>query len=150
MVSRSDTNPTALITRGEFDQAFANPTEELNRTAQNIGTRLHTEKADSRGSASGAKTRCREETVSQVAGTMTKVVEEAHSLGVKEKVIQAALDGLSEILTDVASNTSHETTVALRRADESAQEAPRVNAVLNEADKCVEDLNERLQKLETN
>ena len=115
MVSRSDTNPTALITRCEFDQAFTNPTEELNRTAQNIGTRLHTEKADSGGSASGAKTRCREETVSQVAGTMTKVVEEAHSLGVKEKVIQAALDGLSENLTDVASNTSHETTGALRR-----------------------------------
>ena len=76
--------------------------------------------------------------------------EEAHSLGVKEKVMQAALDGLSENLTNVASNTSHETTGALRRADESAQEARRVNAVLNEADKCVEDLNECLQKLETN
>ena len=75
--------------------------------------------------------------------------EEAHSLGVKEKVMQASLDELSENLMNVASNTSHETTGALRRADELAQEARRVNANLNEAGKCVDDLNERIQKFET-
>ena len=153
MVSRSD----SVITRGEMNRAFEDYTAELNIRQGQVMERILLieqtltgvdQKINILDSHVSARMQSVEENAQNSSDAIPFIREEVRNLGMKDRVLETGVEEVQDNLMNVATNCAAQTTEAIRKAEDLIKEAHRVNGVLTEADRCVHNLNQRMEKVE--
>ena len=140
-----------------MDQAFAAFTAELNLRQGEVRERIlrienmmtgMDQKITILDSHTSARMQTIEEHLTVAIDKIPQLTEDVRESGVKNKIMETAMEEVQEQMVNVATAAAQEVTNALRRVEDLVREAQRVDGVLSEADKCVRNLNMRMETME--
>ena len=148
-----------IVSRSDMDRAFEAFTAELNIRQGEVRERiLRIENTitgmDQKINILDSHVSARMQTVEEhLTGAIEKIPDmekDVREAGVKNKIMETAMEEVQEQMVNVATAAAQEVTNAPRKCEELVEEAQRVNGVLTEADKCVRNLNMRMEAVEKN